>query len=411
MPYEATAVTPTVTALSLASERDLPSSAKAMLMALLSLRDGAMNMRLPDGRSFRFGDAHGPQTEIHVRDLKLAARVLHKGDIGFADSFIAGEWDSPDLAGLLTLLADNAERINKVFFGNPLARLGLALSNLARANTRAGSRRNIHAHYDLGNDFYAAWLDPGMTYSAAMFTPMARHMEAAQRVKYHALAQRLQLRRGDRVLEIGCGWGGFAEIAAAEYGAQVTAVTISAAQHAYARERIGRAGLADRATIELRDYRDLTGSYDKIASIEMFEAVGERYWPAFCAKLAALLAPGGRAALQVITIRDDLFDSYRRRVDFVQRCVFPGGMLASRERLAGQLTQAGLDWREDVAFGDDYARTLALWAERFEAQWDVVRALGFDDRFRRLWRFYLAYCEAGFRAGRTDVLQITLAKA
>jgi cyclopropane-fatty-acyl-phospholipid synthase len=249
-----------------------------------------------------------------------------------------------------------------------------------------------------------------MTYSAARFDEKVRDLETAQRAKYKALAEHLELKPDDHVLEIGCGWGGFAEFAAREYGARVTGITISDEQLAYARARMERAGLADRVEIRRQDYRDVHGQFDKVASIEMFEAVGEKYWPAYFAKIADVLKPGGKAGLQIITIKDELFDTYRKRADFIQRYVFPGGMLASVDRLKEETAKAGLAWRKAEAFGLSYADTLAEWARRFTSKWSDIRALGFDERFKQLWLFYLSYCEAGFRTGRTDVVQLALAK-
>ncbi len=394
----------------IASQRETSAAMKAVLIILLNLRDGAVTMHLPNGSALTFGDGAGPIVEMTVRDQKFARRVIKDGDIGFADSFVAGEWDTLHLADLLCFFADNAERLGRIFKGNPIAQTVHWLRHLTRANTREGSRRNIHEHYDLGNAFYAAWLDPTMTYSAARYAPGVDDLAAAQRAKYHALARHLDLKPGECVLEIGCGWGGFAEIAAGEYGAHVTGLTLSTEQLAYAKARIAKAGLAGRVDLKLLDYRDVQGQYDKIASIEMFEAVGEQYWPAYFSKIASLLKPGGKAALQVITIRDDLFASYRRRVDFIQRYVFPGGMLPSSERLRTMAAGAGLTWEAVDAFGGDYAKTLAVWARRFSERWEDIRPLGFDEPFRRLWLFYLAYCEAGFRTGRTDVVQVALSK-
>lgn len=387
-----------------------PASAKAVFFALLQLKDGAALITLPDGRQLRFGQADGPAADFQIKDYRFARRVLTSGDIGFAEGLMAGEWESADLPALLTLLAANVERFHRLLEGGPVGKALNWLRHLANANTKQGARRNILAHYDLGNRFYEAWLDASMTYSAARFDAHVRDLESAQRAKYKALAQHLDLKPGDHVLEIGCGWGGFAEFAARECGARITGITISDEQLAYARARMEKAGLSDRVEIRRQDYRDVEGQFDKVASIEMFEAVGEKYWPAYFGKIADVLKPGGRAGLQIITIRDELFEQYRRRADFIQRYVFPGGMLASMERLKEETAKVGLVWRKAEAFGQSYAETLAEWARRFEGKWNDIRALGFDDRFRQLWRFYLGYCEAGFRTGRTDVVQLQLAK-
>jgi len=388
-----------------------PATAKAVMFGLMQVRGGAVEATLPDGRKLLFGDEAAPTTSLKINDYAFARRVVFNGDIGFAEGLIAGQWESNDLPALLTLLADNAERFMRLFEGGPFGKALNSLRRRRRENTKTGSKRNILAHYDLGNRFYEAWLDRSMTYSSAKYDDAnIADLESAQQAKYRALAEHLELKAGEHILEIGCGWGGFAEFAAREYGARVTGITISDEQLRYARERMRRAGLEDRVEIRSQDYRDVQGQFDKVASIEMFEAVGEKYWPAYFAKIADVLKPGGRAALQIITIKDDLFEHYRSRSDFIQRYVFPGGMLASLERLKQETAKAGLAWRKADAFGQSYAETLAEWARRFHSKWEHIRTLGFDERFKRLWLFYLGYCEAGFRSGRTDVVQLELAK-
>lgn len=395
---------------SLISALRAPASAKAVLFALLQIKGGATVVSLPNGKRLRFGDDGVAAVDLKIRDYRFARRVLLNGDIGFAEGLMAGEWETDDLSALLTLLADNVERFKRLLEGSPVGKAMNWLRHLSNANTKNGSRKNILAHYDLGNRFYEAWLDPSMTYSSARFDTKVRDLEAAQHAKYRALAEHLDLKPTDHVLEIGCGWGGFAEFAAREYGARVTGITISDEQFAYATSRMERAGLAHLVEIKRQDYRDVEGQFDKVASIEMFEAVGEQYWPTYFAKIADVLKPGGRAGLQIITIKDELFATYRKRADFIQRYVFPGGMLASVERLKEETAKAGLAWREIEAFGQSYAQTLAAWADRFKAKWNDIRALGFDERFKQLWLFYLSYCEAGFRTGRTNVVQLELAK-
>ena len=387
-----------------------PARAKAVLLALLSIKGGAIDMTMPTGETLRFGDDDRAPIAMRVKDYRFANRVLKNGDIGFAEAWMAHEWETSDLSALLTLFANNIERFKRVFEGDVLGKAVNWLRHLSRDNTREGSRRNIYEHYDLGNRFYEAWLDPSMTYSSARFDATVSDLEAGQRAKYKALAEHLDLKPGDHVLEIGCGWGGFAEFAAREYGVRVTGITISQEQLAYAKARMERAGLSDRVDIRIQDYRDVEGQFDKVASIEMFEAVGERHWATYFGKIADVLKPGGRAALQIITIKHDLFEAYRKRADFIQRYVFPGGMLASVERLKEETAKAGLAWHKVEAFGQSYAVTLAEWSRRFEAKWHDIRALGFDERFKQLWLFYLSYCEAGFRTGRTDVVQLELAK-
>ena len=390
---------------------DLPAVARRAFALALAVERGRLDVRVPDGRTFRVeGRLPGPQAEIEIRDWRFVRRVLAAGDVGVGEAYIAGEWSSPAVATVLELFAVNRRTTFEPLTAHPLMRALLKVRHWLNRNTRAGSRRNISAHYDLGNAFYAAWLDETMTYSAGLFATGADDLASAQREKYRALARAARIEPGHRVLEIGCGWGGFAAFAAGEIGARVTALTISREQHDHARRRVHEAGLADRVEVVLRDYRDERGTYDRIASIEMLEAVGERYWPVYFRSLVERLKPGGAAGLQTIVIRDDLFDSYRRTPDFIQRHVFPGGMLPSPARLADLGRSAGLDLVAERAFGADYARTLAEWRARFRRAWPEIAPLGFDERFRRLWEFYLSYCEAGFRAGNVDVRQVVFAR-
>jgi len=373
---------------------------------------GTMTFVLPDGREVRLaGREPGPDARLIVHDYDFIKRTISNGTIGFGEGYMAGEWDTPDLSTLLEVLASNFARFEKVAFGNRVMAALNWLQHALRRNSRAGSRRNIHAHYDLGNDFYSRWLDGTMTYSAARFERPGEPLPEAQKRKYRTLCESMALNPDHHVLEIGCGWGGFAEFAAKDVGAKVTAITISEEQYKFAKERMFREGLADRADIRLVDYRDVQGQFDRVASIEMFEAVGERYWPTYFEKVRESLKPGGRAGLQIITIRDELFEHYKRTPDFIQKYIFPGGMLPSEERLRAVTDRVGLAWGQIHRFGVSYADTLAEWGRRFEAAWDEIRRLGFDERFRKLWRFYLSYCEAGFRTQRTDVVQLSLCKA
>lgn len=398
------------------SGRSMTSPVMGLFLRLLSANWtwGRLTLVLPDGARHQLtGASPGHSAVLTIRDPRIAGRVLKNGDIGFAEGYMAGEWDTPDLAILLETLVNNYDHIRRLFDGNPLMKLVNGFGHRLNRNSRRGSRRNIHAHYDLGNGFYGAWLDPSMTYSSARFERPGQSLQDAQRAKYASLARMMDLQPGHSVLEIGCGWGGFAEFAAREVGAVVTGVTISREQHDYARHRLFEAGLAERADIRLVDYRDVEGRFDRVASIEMFEAVGREYWPTYFQKVHDVLKPGGRAGLQIITIQDELFDEYDARTDFIQKYVFPGGSLPSEAKLGPVLAQAGLSQTSIERFGFDYADTLVEWARRFESGWgDIIRVgAGFDDRFRRLWRFYLAYCEAGFRSGRTDVIQLALQRA
>jgi cyclopropane-fatty-acyl-phospholipid synthase len=372
---------------------------------------GELEVGLPGGRRLLIaGPQPGPKAVLEVKDYRFMRRVVGSGAIGFAEGFMAGEWDTPDLPDLLEVFGLNIDRIHRVVGGQAWMRAVNNFLQSFRRNTRRGSRHNIHAHYDLGNAFYAQWLDPSMTYSSALFASPNQPLAEAQEAKYAALAQGIGLQSGHSVLEIGCGWGGFAEFAAAKIGARVTGVTISKAQYDFAKRRLYDQGLAERADIRLIDYRDVQGRYDRIASIEMFEAVGQQYWPTYFGKVRDLLAAGGRAGLQIITIEDGLFDDYARATDFIQKYIFPGGMLPSEARLRQEVGRAGLNWQAVSRFGQDYARTLNQWAHTFQDAWKSIEPLGFDERFRRLWLFYLGYCEAGFRTGRTDVIQLGLGK-
>lgn len=377
------------------------------------IRFGSLRFILPDGRELRFSGAEDAQAEgvIAVRDFDFARRSVLGGDIGFFESYADGQWDSPNVTDVLYVFARNADFVHDAFTKAPLIALfGRIRHNFVNKNTRSGSRRNIIAHYDLGNAFYEKWLDRTMTYSSARFGAGVRDLSAGQRNKYLTLARSIDLKPGDSVLEIGSGWGGFAEFAAKEVGAKVTGLTISPSQLDYARRRIQREGLNERVEFKLLDYRDATGAYDKVASIEMFEAVGREYWPAYFSKVRDILKPGGVAGIQTIVIADRFFDTYSRSTDFIKRYVFPGGMLPSESALKNEVGRAGLAWQGAAAFGQDYAATLAEWRRRFLAAWDEIVALGFDDKFKKLWQFYLSYCEAGFKAATTDVMQIRLAR-
>ena len=367
-----------------------------------NLHGGMLEIRLPDGSSRLFGEGeHGVTMNVH--DEAMFSQVLARGDIGLAEAYLDGHWDSPDVTGLLTLLTRNRDALKKAVYGSWRNLLAARLRHWLNRNSRAGSKRNIMAHYDLGNDFYRLWLDPSMSYSSALYRAVDDgELESAQRAKYRRLLRRLHAEPGQSVLEIGCGWGGFAEIAVQE-GLQVTGLTLSPAQLEWARKRVPEADL------RLQDYRDTSERFDHIVSIEMFEAVGERWWPTYFRTIARALKPGGRAVIQSITIRDDLFAEYRKGTDFIQQYVFPGGMLPSRSAFRAAAAKQGLTVHGEYAFGKDYARTLAEWRHAFENNWPQIAALGFDEQFRRLWRMYLSYCEAGFLAGNIDVVHFELA--
>ncbi len=385
-----------------------PRQAAMILRLLERLETGSLTLDLPDGSRRNVGCGE-PSASISVRDWAVFEDALRRGDVGFAEGWIDGRWSTDSLSRLLSLLVINRRALESAVYGTWWGQLFDRLRHLLRANTRAGSRRNIHAHYDLGNAFYQMWLDPGMTYSSALFEgDISRSLEEAQHAKNRRLLDELALSPGASVLEIGSGWGGFAE-AAASRGLHVTGLTLSTEQLAYARERLAFTAYG-QVRFVLRDYRDETGVYDGIASVEMFEAVGERYWQTWFQVVARCLRPGGRAAIQTITIDEALFERYRRGTDFIQQYVFPGGMLPTRSRFSALAREAGLQVLAQYSFGPDYALTLQRWRERFMSVLDQVRASGFDDRFIRTWEFYLAYCEAAFQHGNTDVVQFTLVR-
>ena len=392
---------------------EIPRAGKLLSSLLSRLRFGSLRLNTPDGLSFSFaGDMPGPYANLDLIDWRACGELLRRGDVGFAEGYIERWWDTDDLVGLMCLAALNRDAVEKAIYGRWWGQLLYRLRHFLRANTRTGSRRNIAAHYDLGNEFYRLWLDETMTYSAGVFgEDAASTLEDAQYVKYERVLQRLGAKRGDRILEIGCGWGGFATHAARSRGCHVHGITLSKQQLQWAQEQAAMQGLGDRVRFELRDYRDASGQYEHVVSLEMYEAVGERYWPIFFRTLRERLRPSGKLLIQAITIDDQLFDRYRRGTDFIQQYVFPGGMLASPQVLRGQAERAGLRVVDVFGFGRDYAETLRRWRARFVAAAAEVRCLGFDERFLRLWNFYLAYCEAGFRARSTDVLQMELTHA
>ena len=405
--------TTTTTASRFALPDTAPASARAVFRLLQQLQVGTLDVQMPDGSMTHFGHAtaHGePRAALRLHDWSVCSAALKSGDIGFAESYIAGGWTSPDLVALLQLFIANRDAIDKMIYGTWWGRLAYRVKHLLNRNSRRGSAKNIHAHYDIGNSFYREWLDETMNYSSALFEgDRSQPMPQAQHAKVRRALRECGVQPGQRVLEIGCGWGALAEMAAADFGARVTGVTLSTEQLEYAQQRLARAGVSAQADLRLQDYRDIDdGPYDAIASIEMFEAVGREYWGGYFATLREQLKPGGHACIQSITIRDDLFERYVRGTDFIQQYIFPGGLLPSREAFRAEAAKAGLELVNELPFGADYAETLRRWRLRFLAQDVQVRQLGFDTRFMRIWEFYLAYCEAAFAAGNTDVVQFTL---
>ncbi|GGE94004.1 class I SAM-dependent methyltransferase [Stappia taiwanensis] len=390
----------------------LPRLGKLSLRVAMGLRHGSLDITTPEGRRYLVRGAEpGPAADVTIHSWRFARRLISGADVGVGEAYMAGEWTSTDVTTFLELFCINRDATADLLRGTRVYRMMIRLRHWLNRNTRSGSRRNISSHYDLGNDFYREWLDPSMTYSSALFEGGINDLEQAQRRKYHSLVAETDIRPNHHVLEIGCGWGGFAEYVAREVGARVTALTISREQYDFACQRMQDNGLAEKVEIKLQDYRDETRQYDRIASIEMFEAVGESYWQTYFRQLSTCLKAGGRAGLQIITIQDRFFEDYRKTPDFIQRHVFPGGMLPPPGALAALGNHTGLELAAQKIFGHDYARTLEVWRQRFRDAWPRIRPLGFDERFKRLWEFYFHYCEAGFRSGNIDVRQMIYVKA
>ena len=394
---------------------DAPSAARATLKLLLRLKHGTLTVKLPDGSIQRFGNGESPMASLHLLNWNVCSAALKSGDIGFAESFIAGDWTTPHLTELLRVFIINRKEVEDAIYGTWLGRFAYRVKHLLNRNTKANSQKNIHAHYDLGNAFYELWLDGTMNYSSAIFESPETTMEEAQHAKVRRALRMARVKPGDRVLEIGCGWGALAEKAAKEFDASVVGVTLSTEQLAWAQARMQREGVADRADLRLQDYRDIgkttqDSPFDAVCSIEMVEAVGREYWPEYFATVARLLKTGGHACIQSIVIADELFDRYVSSTDFIQQYIFPGGCLPCPREFRAQAKAAGFEVVDEFSFGQDYARTLQLWRDSFMAQEAHVLQLGFDKRFIRIWEFYLGYCEAAFMEANTDVVQYTLRK-
>ncbi len=391
---------------------DVPRLVRFAFNFASKLRRGTLDVTLPDGRTVRCGGLEpGPAAQMTIHNYGFAWRLARGGDIGIAEAYLRREWDTPNLTQFLYIFCVNHDLIQAMLGNNPIARFVQLVRHWFNRNTKRQARRNIYAHYDIGNSFYSAWLDPSMTYSSALYEDGTNDLTAAQHNKYKRLAEAINLQPGQKVLEIGCGWGGFAEYVGKNYDATVVGLTISTEQRDFAQKRIQAAGLNDKVEIRFQDYRDERGQYDRIASIEMIEAVGEEFWPQYFTQLRDRLAPGGFAGIQTITIQDKFFHAYRREVDFIQRYVFPGGMLPSPQVLKSLGEKFGVPVIRERIFGEDYAKTLATWRDNFRAAWPNLMPLGFDERFRRLWEYYLAYCEAGFLSGNIDVRQVVFAKS
>ena len=394
----------------------LPIAARVLFKLLGSLRHGRITAILPDKSRHEFGkDTHGIHAYIEIFDLGICTQILTGGDVAFGEGYFNGAWDSPDLVALLTLLAKNQNELMPAFYGKGWKGWLFKLRHLLRTNSKKQARKNIEAHYDLGNNFYSVWLDSTLTYSSAIFNGnMSCDLVVAQIAKYERILAEINPPVGGHILEIGCGWGGFAEYAVKSRGVRVTGITLSPSQLEFAEKRVTNAGLKDQVHFALCDYRDVGkrfgSSFDGVASIEMFEAVGQKYWDSYFTAVQTALKPGARACVQVITIDENRFEQYESTSDFIQQYIFPGGMLPSPERFMEKAKSKALTVSNEYEFGLDYAETLRRWLRQFDARHDDISSQGFSVTFVKLWRFYLAYCIAGFEAGSINVGQYTLVR-
>ena len=394
------------------NQKNLPRYFGQVFDMASDMNSGRLDFVLPDGRIFRAeGKNAGPVAQVDIHNPEVFARLIREGDLGFSDAYLEHWWSTPDLQAFMDWVHADNDDLYDGFPGMGLVRFYEKLRFWLQSNSKRQARKNISHHYDLGNDFYGLWLDETMTYSSALFTTGQESLEAAQIAKYASMVDQMGVKEGDHVLEIGCGWGGFAEYAAKERGLKVTGLTISKEQLEYSKKRIESKGLQDKVNIKLQDYRDEKGRYDGIASIEMFEAVGQKYWPVYFETIKNCLHPGRQATLQIITVQDARWEVYQRGVDFIQKYIFPGGMLPSPNALKAEVQNAGLSVVKSKEFGLSYSQTLRRWHDVFNAKWDQAAALGFDDRFRRMWNFYLTSCAATFESGNCDVTQITIANS
>ena len=394
----------------LESRRKRPVFWEALLDKWLSrIEAGELRAVFPSNfQKVYSGGQVGPTADIQINSWKLVPRLLLSGDMGLAESFLSGEWETSNLTQLILLGDINERALGNAVTPSKFINSIEKLSHQRRDNSKRGSRRNIAAHYDLGNEFYSHWLDNTMSYSSALFTDFGEELEVGQNRKYQRLAKALKLKEGDQVLEIGCGWGGFAEIAAKEYKCNVVGITLSNEQAKFAQRRMKENQLSNLVDIRIEDYRDVQGSFDKIVSIEMFEAVGEEHWRNYFETIKTRLKPGGLAGIQSITIANEFFETYKRRPDFIQKYIFPGGILPSEDKLNNAVSSAGLKILDDYYFGKSYAETLRRWQSTFEQKWDDIKNLGFDEKFQKMWRYYLSYCEAGFESGHINVGQFLI---
>ena len=396
---------------SIKDQANLPRYFRRIFKILLNLKVGSIEVKLPDERIFKvYGENNGIDARVDIIDPDCFARLVRDGDIGFMEAYMDGQWSSPDLQNFMDVTFQNFHQLATSFPGAGLVKLYEKLRHWLNSNSKRQAKKNISYHYDLGNDFYKLWLDETMTYSSALFKEKKETLSNAQINKYAQMCDEIGVKEGDHILEIGCGWGGFAEYAAGNRGANVKGLTISQEQHDFAVERINKAGLSDKVEIVMQDYRDEADQYDGIASIEMFEAVGEKYWPIYFDKVNSCLKPAAKATLQIITIPGDRFSDYRNSVDFIQKYIFPGGMLPTESRLKSEIKRVGLEYSNSIEFGKSYSETLRQWFDCFNAKWEDISEMGFDNRFRRMWNIYLTSCASAFEFDRTGLIQITMNK-
>jgi len=390
-------------------QKDLPRYFTRVFQMAQGMNNGRLDFILPDGRRFRAeGPNLGPVSEVRINNKDLFTRLIREGDLGFCDAYLDEWWTTPDLQAFMDWAHADNDNLYDGFPGMGLLRAFEKFRFWMKRNNRDQARKNISYHYDLGNNFYSLWLDKTMTYSSALFETGQESHETAQIAKYASLIDQMGVQPGEHILEIGCGWGGFAEYAAKERGLKVTGLTISEEQFNYAVERIDKEGLSDWVNFKLQDYRDELGTYDGVASIEMFEAVGQNYWPSYFETVRERLKPGKNATLQIITVADRRWEVYQRGPDFIQKYIFPGGMLPSPTALRQQVIKASLAIERSIEFGQSYNISLRRWHETFNAKWDQISEMGFDERFRRMWNFYLTSCAAAFESTNCDVTQITI---
>ena len=396
---------------SIKDQANLPRYFRRIFKILLNLKVGSVEVKLPDERIFKVvGETNGLNARIDIIDPDCFARLVRDGDIGFMEAYMDGQWSSPDLQSFMDVTFQNFHQLATRFPGAGLVKLYEKIRHWLNSNSKRQAKKNISYHYDLGNDFYKLWLDETMTYSSALFKKKKEKLSDAQTNKYAQMCDEIGVKEGDNILEIGCGWGGFAEYAAGQRGANVKGLTISQEQHDFAVERIKKAGLSDKVEIVMQDYRDEVNKYDGIASVEMFEAVGEKYWPIYFDKVNSCLKAGAKATLQIITIPEDRFNDYRNSVDFIQKYIFPGGMLPTEAVLKNEMKRVGLEHENTIEFRKSYSETLRQWFGTFNSKWQDISEMGFDDRFRRMWNIYLTSCASAFEFDRTGLIQITMRK-